>query len=301
MATLKMGTRGSPLALAQSGQAARALEALHPGLKVETVVIATSGDRFGAPPPEKAKELPQGAKGLWVKEIEEALLRGAIDFACHSAKDLPAGGTAGLRIGAYPEREDARDCLVSKPGLGFAGLRAGHVVGTSSLRRQMLLAEAVAGLAFTALRGNVDTRLRKLGEGRCDAMVLAVAGLKRLGRGAVAHEPLDPAVLIPSPGQGALALQTRADKGDGARLVAAMDHEATRECVELERAFLAEVGGGCGAPVAAHARRQAGGLLFAGFYAAEGERAGRRVSGLLAGAERAESFVREMAGAARGR
>lgn len=301
MATLKMGTRGSALARAQSGQVAAELERLHPGLTVETVVITTSGDRFGAPPPEQAKALPQGAKGLWVKEIEEALLAGSIDFAVHSAKDLPAAGTAGLHIAAYPEREDPRDCLVSRPGLGFAALQAGHRVGTSSLRRQLLLAEAVKGLAFTALRGNVDTRLRKLAAGECDAMVLAVAGLKRLGKGDVAHEPLDPRAVIPAPAQGALALQAREGPGDGARLCAALDHAATRACVELERAFLAGVGGGCGAPVAAYARPQAGGLLFEGFYAAEGESAGRRVSGLLAGAARAEPFARDMAKSARER
>jgi hydroxymethylbilane synthase len=301
MATLKMGTRGSALALAQSSWAARALEARHPGLKVETVVITTSGDRFGAPSPEEAKKLPQGAKGLWVKELEEALLQGAVDFACHSAKDLPAGGTAGLLIAAYPEREDPRDCLVSKPGLSYKGLKAGHVIGTSSLRRQQLLNAAVPGLTFTALRGNVDTRLRKLGEGQCDAMVLAVAGLKRLGKGAVAHEPIDPSAMIPSPGQGALALQARAGQDEAARLVAAMDHAATRECVELEREFLNLLGGGCGAPVAAHARRQACGLLFEGYYAADGEAAGKRVQGLLAGAARAEAFARDMAAQARSR
>lgn len=301
MATLKMGTRGSALALAQSSWAARALEALHPGLKVETVVITTSGDRFGAPSPEEAKKLPQGAKGLWVKELEEALLAGAVDFACHSAKDLPAGGTAGLRIAAYPEREDARDALICRPGLSLAGLKAGRLIGTSSLRRQQLLALAVPGLTFAALRGNVDTRLRKLAEGRCDAMVLAVAGLRRLGKGEVAHEPLDPSLMIPSPGQGALALQARSGKDDAARLAAALDHAATRECVELERAFLAELGGGCGAPVAGHARRQAGGLLFEGYYAADGESTGRRVSGLLADPARAEPFARDMASQARSR
>lgn len=301
MALLKMGTRGSPLALAQSGWAARELERLQPGLKVETVVIKTSGDLFGAPPPAQAKLLPQGAKGLWVKEIEEALLRGDIDFACHSAKDLPTVSPAGLRIGAYPEREDPRDALVARPGLTFARLEAGCRLGTASLRRQMLLAEAVKGAEFSPVRGNVDTRLRKLGEGAFDAVVLAVAGLKRLGKGEVPHEPIDPHILIPAPAQGALALQVRADKGEGARLVAALDHAATRACVELERAFLAEVGGGCGSPVAAYARPQAGGWLFEGFYAHEGEAAGRRATGSLSDASRAESFIRDMAAQARGR
>lgn len=301
MAPLKMGTRGSPLARAQSAWAARELERRHPGLTIETVVIKTSGDLFGAPAPEQARALPQGAKGLWVKEIEEALLDGRIDFAVHSAKDLPAAATAGLAIGAYPEREDPRDALVARPGLSFAGLAAGARVGTSSLRRQMLLAESVKGLAFLAVRGNVDTRLRKLAEGAFDAMVLATAGLKRLGKADVPHEPLDPRVVIPAPGQGALALQVRADQGEAARLVAALDHAQTRACVELERAFLAAVGGGCGAPVAAYARPEAGGLLFAGYFAAEGESAGRRVAGLLGDGARAEAFARDMAAQARGR
>ncbi|MDE2144233.1 MAG: hydroxymethylbilane synthase, partial [Elusimicrobia bacterium] len=128
MATLKMGTRGSPLALAQSGLAARALEKLNPGLTVETVVVKTSGDLFGAPSPEVAKTLPQGAKGLWVKEIEQALLDGAIDFAVHSGKDLPATLAGGLSIAAFPEREDPRDAFVARPGLTWASLSAGAKV-----------------------------------------------------------------------------------------------------------------------------------------------------------------------------
>lgn len=301
MSVIRMGTRGSALALAQSGWAARELERLHPGLKVELVVIKTSGDLFGAPPPEQARALPQGAKGLWVKELEQALLDGGVDFAVHSAKDLPAAPTPGLRVAAYPEREDPRDALVARPGLSFAGLEAGARVGTSSLRRRMLIDEKAPGLAYLSVRGNVDTRLRKLGEGQFDAMVLAVAGLKRLGKADVPHEPLDPRVVIPAPAQGALALQTRADKGEAERLVAAMDHAPTRECVELERAFLAGVGGGCGAPVAAYARREAGGLLFEGYFAVEGESRGRRVTGLLSDASRAEPFARDMAAQARSR
>lgn len=296
-----MGTRGSALALAQSGAAARALEARHPGLKVETVVIKTSGDLFGAPPPEVAKTLPQGAKGLWVKELELALLDGSVDFAAHSAKDLPALLAAGLSVAAYPEREDPRDALVARPGLDWGGLRAGMNVATSSLRRQLMLAAAKPGVAPVPLRGNVDTRLRKLKDGEFDAMVVAVAGLKRLGRADVPHEPLDPSVMLPAPAQGALALEVRSDRKTVAELVGALDHAPTRLCAEFERAFLGEVGGGCGAPVAAHARAQGGGVLLEAFYAREGEASGRRVSGLCADPARREAFVRDLAAQARAR
>ena len=296
-----MGTRGSPLALAQSGQAARALEKLHPGLTVETVVIKTSGDLFGAPPPEVAKTLPQGAKGLWVKEIEQALLDGAIDFAVHSGKDLPAVLAGGLSIAAYPEREDPRDAFVARPGLTWAALRAGAKVATSSLRRSLMLAAAKPGLTLLPLRGNVDTRLRKLAEGEFDAMVIAVAGLKRLGRGDVRFEALDASVLLPAPAQGALALEIRSDRRDVAKLLGALDHAATRSCVELERAFLGAVGGGCGAPVAAYARLEAGGALFEGYFAREGEAAGKRVAGLCGDLSRGEAFVADLAAQAQAR
>jgi hydroxymethylbilane synthase len=295
VATLKMGTRGSALALAQSGQAARALEGLHPGLTVETVVIKTSGDLFGAPPPEQAKLLPQGAKGLWVKEIEQALLDGAIDFAAHSGKDLPAMLAGGLTIAAYPKRADPRDALVAREGLNWAGLKAGMKVATSSLRRSMMIAAAKPGVEVVPLRGNVDTRLRKLSEGQFDAMVLAEAGLGRLGRDEVTRERLDPSVMLPSPAQGALALEVRGDRQDILKTVGALDDADTRLCVEFERAFLAEVGGGCGAPVAAHARRQSGGVLLEVFYAREGDAAGRRAAGLCADPARRESFVRDLA------
>jgi hydroxymethylbilane synthase len=301
VATLKMGTRGSALALAQAGAAARALERLHPGLSVVTEIVRTSGDLFGAPPPEEAKALPQGAKGLWIKELEEALLDGRVDFAAHSAKDLPARLADGLSIAAYPVREDARDALVARPGLNWASLGAGARVATSSLRRQLMLAEAKPGIELLPLRGNVDTRLRKLEEGEFDAMVVAVAGLNRLGRSDVAREPLETALMLPAPAQGALALEVRADRRDVAALVARLDHPDTRLCVEFERAFLAAVGGGCGAPVGAHAVLRAGGVLMEGFFAREGERAGRRVLGLCADPARRDGFVADLAAQAQER
>lgn len=296
-----MGTRGSALALAQSGQAARALATLHPGLSVETVVIKTSGDLFGAPPPEVARTLPQGAKGLWVKEIEEALLDGRVDFAVHSAKDLPALLAAGLSVAAYPEREDPRDALVARPGLSWAALGAGMKVATSSLRRRLMVEAAAPGVECVPLRGNVDTRLRKLADGEFDAMIVALAGLKRLGRADVPHEPLDESVMLPAPAQGALALEVRTDRREIAALVAALDHAPTRLCVEFERAFLGAVDGGCGAPVAARARVQPGGVRLEAFYAREGESAGTRVAGLCADPARREAFVRDLAAQARAR
>lgn len=234
---LRMGTRGSPLALAQSGWAARELMRLNPGLEVETETIVTSGDRFQGPPDQS------GTKGLFVKEIEEALLARRIDFAVHSAKDLPGQLAPGTLIAAYPEREDPRDALI---GCRWADLKPGMRVGTTSPRRRDQLP---AGVVAVPLRGNVDTRLRKLKEGEFDAILLAVAGLKRLGL-AVDYEPVPADVMLPAPGQGALALQTR--EGDAA-IVASLDHAPTRRAVEAERRFLAEVGGGCSVPLGAYA------------------------------------------------
>lgn len=296
-----MGTRGSALALAQSSAAARALETLTPGLTVETVVIKTTGDMFGAPSPEVAKTLPQGAKGLWIKELEEALLDGRVDFAAHSCKDLPALLAAGLSIAAYPEREDPRDAFVARPGLTWASLAAGAKVATSSLRRHLMIGEAKPGVNLLPLRGNVDTRLRKLADGEFDAMVIAVAGIKRLGRTDIKYEPLDAALLLPAPAQGALALEVRSDRRDVAATVAKLDHSPTRTCVEFERAFLGAVEGGCGSPVGAFARLQSGGVLFEGFFAHEGEKTGKRVAGLCSDPARREAFIRDLAAQAKAR
>ncbi len=296
-----MGTRGSALALAQSSAAARLLEKLNPGLTVETVVIKTSGDLFGAPSPEVAKTLPQGAKGFWIKELEEALLDGRVDFAVHSAKDLPAILAPGLSIAAFPEREDPRDAFVARPGLTWASLAAGAKVATSSLRRHLMIQAAKPGVSLLPLRGNVDTRLRKLADGEFDAMVIAVAGLKRLGRGDIKYEPIDTKIMLPAPGQGAVALEIKSDRRDVAAVVAKLDHEATRTCVEFERAFLSAVEGDCGSPVAAYARLQSGGVLFEGYFAIEGEKFGKRVAGLCSDPARREAFVRDLAAQAKAR
>ena len=294
-----MGTRGSALALAQSSMAARALEKLNPGLAVETVVIKTTGDMFGAPSPEVAKTLPQGAKGLWIKELEEALLDFRVDFAVHSGKDLPALLAAGLSVAAYPEREDPRDAFVAKPGLDWKEAGKGHRIATSSLRRELMLNAAKPGVQILPLRGNVDTRLRKLADGEFDAMVIAVAGIKRLGRLDVLHEPLDVKIMLPAPAQGALALEVKSSRHEIARLVAKLDHQATRRCVEFERAFLGAVGGGCGSPVGAYAQLRGDGVLLEAFFAPEGAKAGKRVAGLCSDVARREAFVLDLAAQAK--
>ncbi len=250
---LRMGTRGSALALAQSGWLVRQLKALEPSLEVETVVIKTSGDGFSVEGFREAREKAQTTKGLFVKEIEEALQRGEVDFAVHSAKDLPSELAPGLHIGAYPQREDARDVFIGRGGLTWNGLRAGHKVATASLRRSVQLKLEKPGVETVSMRGNVDTRLRKLEEGAADGLLLAAAGLKRLGRGELIGDLVPPHVMVPAPGQGALAVELKEGPSDAFELIERVDDEPTRLAVELERAFLAAVGGGCSTPLGAHA------------------------------------------------
>ncbi len=265
---LRMGTRGSALALAQSGQAARALERLTPDLEVETVVITTSGDRFQSSGPGEERAIPGGAKGLFVKEIEDALLKGEIDFAVHSGKDLPAAIAEGTCIAAYPEREDPRDVFIGRPGLKWAGLGAAHKVGTTALRRAIQLRRA-RGAGTLPMRGNVDTRLRKLAEGACDGLLLAAAGLKRLGRLDPSYELVPADVIVPAPAQGALALQARVDRTDARRIVSTLDDPETRASVECERAFMKAMSGGCATPLGAWARRTNGEFAISFFWSEE--------------------------------
>ncbi len=261
-----MGTRGSALALAQSSLVARELARLSPGLEIETAVIKTSGDLFAAQAPQNVHALTQGAKGLFVKEIEEALREGRIDFAVHSAKDLPASLAEGLTIAAYPEREDPRDVFIGRDGIGWSGVGKGARLGTSSLRRKVQLLKARPDLEIMAMRGNVDTRLRRLREGACEGLVLAAAGLRRLGRTDVPAEPLPTEVVLPAPGQGALAVEARQDRPELLALLGGLDHPATRLEVECERSFLAELGGGCSTPLGALARAQGPGLALTVFW-----------------------------------
>jgi hydroxymethylbilane synthase len=234
---LRLGSRGSRLALTQAELAAERLR--RPGLQVALVPVTTAGDRDRRRPFGEI-----GARGVFVKELEEALLAGRIDAAVHSAKDMTSTDTAGLAVGAYLSRDDARDALC-----GADGLLPGMRIGTASVRRRAQLLALEPSLSVEPLRGNVDTRLRKRGERGLDAVVLAACGLDRLGLGHEAGYRFDPAEVLPEAGQGALAVQVRA--GEEA-LVAAADDPETRRRVEAERACVAAVGGGCLAPVAAH-------------------------------------------------
>ena len=242
---LRLGTRASTLALRQSGMVAAEIE--RRGATVEIVPIRTSGDVLAG------SLAAEGGKGLFVKEIEEALLAGRVDFAVHSLKDVPAALPPGLALVATPAREDARDVLVSAAGTGLAGLARGARVGTSSLRRRAQLLARRPDLVTLALRGNVDTRLRKLAAGEADALLLAAAGLARLGLAPAGAVPLAPEEFLPAIGQGALAIEARAgDEAVHAHL-RALDDPPTAAAVAAERAFLAAVGGDCQTPLAAHA------------------------------------------------
>jgi hydroxymethylbilane synthase len=234
---LRVGSRGSRLALTQAGRAVEVLRGS--GVEVALIPITTVGDR------DRTKPFGQiGDRGVFVKELEEALLAGRIDVAVHSAKDMTSTDTDGLVVGAYPPREDARDALC-----GAASLSPGMRIGTASVRRRAQLLALEPTLSIEPLRGNIDTRLRKRGERGLDAVVLAACGLDRLGLAAEIGVRFDPDVMLPEAGQGALALQVRAGEEP---LVAAADDPETRRRVEAERHAVAFVGGGCLAPVAAH-------------------------------------------------
>ena len=234
---IRVGSRGSRLALTQAELASARLRA--PGIEIALVPITTAGDR------DRTKPFGEiGSRGVFVKELEEALLDHRIDVAVHSAKDMTSTDTEGLRVGAYLAREDPRDALC-----GADAIRPGMRVGTASARRTAQLLALEPSLSIEPLRGNIDTRLRKRGERGLDAVVLAACGLERLGLAREIGHRFDPEELLPEAGQGALALQVRAGES---HLVAAADHEETRERVEAERAVVAAVGGGCLAPVAAH-------------------------------------------------
>ncbi len=268
---LVLCTRKSALALAQSRAFASKLKAAHPALEIEELQVTTSGDKFAQ---EKLQDI--GGKGLFVKELEEALYDKRADFAVHSIKDVPAELAPGLELACIPEREDPRDVLVSRGDKPLAELPKGARVGTSSMRRALALREARPDLAIEALRGNVDTRLRKVDEGALDAIVLALAGLKRLGRADRASEILEVAVSLPAVGQGALGIECRADDERVKTALAALVHPETSICVAAERAFMAAVGGSCRLPVAAHAKRAGAHITIAAFVAdADGSRVRR--------------------------
>jgi hydroxymethylbilane synthase len=247
--TLTIGTRGSRLALWQTTHVAALLATAWPGLECRTKHFSTTGDRtIDRPLPEI------GGKGLFTAELEAALINSAIDLAVHSLKDLPVEDPPGLALGAIVGRADVRDALVTADGRDLMGLPGGAVIGTSSLRRQAQLLAARPDLSVRSIRGNVETRVSKVMSGDYDAAVLAVAGLARLGLEEHAGQILPLEMMLPAPGQGALAVQCRSDDTMALRLLAAIDNALVRACVTAERGFLHALGGGCATPVAAYAR-----------------------------------------------
>lgn len=255
---LRLGTRGSELARTQSQHVADAITAAT-GRPVELVIITTKGDVV------RDRPLAQvGGKGLFTKEIEDALLEGRVDLAVHSMKDMPTENPPGLAIVSVPEREDPRDVLV---GARLDELPPGAIIGTGSVRRAMQLRALRPDLEVRGIRGNVDTRIGKQRSGEYAAVVLAWAGMRRLGIGDLATQVLEVDEMIPAVGQGALALQCRGDDRDVHDLLEAIHHEPSGTCVAAERSFLVAVSGGCSAPAAAHARLVDGMVVMEGVWA----------------------------------
>ena len=254
-----IGTRGSALARWQAEHIKSRLEQLHPGLEVTLSIIVTEGDRFQAGP-----LIEVGGKAVWVKDIEIALQEGRVDLAVHSLKDVPAELAPGLDLVAIPPRADARDALVSGNGFLLMDLPRGARVGTSSLRRVCQLRALRPDLQVEVLRGNVDTRLRRVAEGIFDAALLAAAGLDRLGYTDRITERLDAVRMLPAIGQGALALEGRADDARIRALTAPLADAAARTTTRAERALLAALGGSCRTPIGGHARLEQGRLFVEG-------------------------------------
>lgn len=268
---LVIGTRGSKLALVQTEMIRAALRAAHTGLEVAVETITTRGDVILDRPLSAI-----GDKGLFVTEIEDALRAGRVDLAVHSAKDLPSELPPDMILAVCPPREDPRDALLSHAGYTLAELPSGARVGTSSLRRTCQLRHLRPDLEIVDLRGNVDTRLRKLHEGQYDAIVLAAAGLRRLGLAEHVTEWLSPEQMLPAVAQGALGIEARAGDATTQALLDALDDRTTRLAVMTERAFLARIGGGCQVPVAALAHLDGDTLHLSGLI---GARDGRLVRG----------------------
>ena len=258
-----IGTRGSKLALWQAEWLRSALVKRFPGISVELSIIKTQGDKILDVPLAKL-----GGKGLFVKEIEEALREGRVDIAVHSMKDMPAEIPTGLVIGAVPEREIPTDVLVSRNGLTLMEIPAGGIIGTSSLRRAAQLRSLRPDLEVIPLRGNVETRIRKLETDQLAAVVLAAAGLKRLGLAHRITEHLAADRMLPAVGQGALCLEIRGVDPRIGPLVSALDHPATRTAVNGERAFLRRLEGGCQVPIAGYGRIEGSHFTLTGLVAA---------------------------------
>jgi len=256
--SIRIGTRGSPLALAQARMVRDALAVQGAG-ESEIVSIRTSGDRIQDRPLSEA-----GGKGLFTKEIEEALLAGGIDLAVHSAKDMPTVLPEGLMLAACLPREDVRDAFISRKAASLRDLPQGAVVGTASLRRQAMVKRLRPDVSTVVLRGNVATRLRKLEAGEVDATLLAIAGLKRLGLADKATALLDAQEFLPAVGQGAITIEARTDDARTRALLTKIDHADTSVALACERAFLAVLDGSCRTPIAGHAVLDGDALSFRG-------------------------------------
>jgi hydroxymethylbilane synthase len=298
---LIIGTRGSKLALWQANWVKERLSKLLPRIRVELQVISTKGDRVLD---VSLPKLGEQGKGLFTKELEDALFGQRVDLAVHSLKDLPTDLPDGLHIAAFCEREDVRDALVTRDrGQSLAALPRGSIIGTSSLRRQAQLKAHRPDLRMAAVRGNLDTRLRKLDEGGFDALALAAAGLRRLGYGERIVDLLEPDIVMPAVGQGALAIEARSDDKRINRMLEGLDHADTRIACQAERAFLKGLGGGCLVPIAAHAIVTNGRVSLQGLVASpdgsriiRGSRSGETSSSDEVGLELARDLLSKGAG-----
>ncbi len=266
---LRIGTRGSALALAQATLVQQQLQERYPGISVDLEIIKTTGDKIQDVPLAKI-----GGKGLFTKEIELAILAGEVDLGVHSMKDVPTEVPEGLVIGITTVREDPRDAFISRKYQALEEVPPGGRIGTGSLRRRAQLLNRCPDLEIVPLRGNVDTRLRKLVEENLDAVILATAGLRRLGRAGEITAILPPAIMLPAIGQGALGLEFRQDDTETREILAFLDDPATRVAVAAERAFLARLEGGCQVPIAAYGELHGDTVLLDGLI---GDLTGRRI------------------------
>ena len=263
MKEIRIGSRGSKLAIWQAEHVKAELEALHAGIIITIRTIKTTGDKILDVPLAKV-----GGKGLFVKEIEDALLRNEIDIAVHSMKDVPAILPEGLCIGVIPEREDPRDALLSRDGSGFLHLKEGARIGTSSLRRISQLLNQRPDIIMHPLRGNLDTRIKKLEAGEFDAIILASAGIRRLGWADRITEYLPETISLPAIGQGALCIECREKDSSIKEMISPLDHRETNICVRAERAFLKRLEGGCQVPIGAYAKMSGNdSIMIEGFVA----------------------------------
>jgi hydroxymethylbilane synthase len=256
MKKVTIGTRGSALALWQARYVAAEIEKAHPRIKVDLMTIKTQGDKILDAPLSKI-----GTKGLFTKEIEEALLDQRVDLAVHSMKDLPTDLPAGLTIGAIMKREDPRDVFISRDSRPLSAIKPGERIGTSSLRRRAFILNSYPELDIVSIRGNVDTRLRKIESEGLAGIILAHAGVLRMGFADRVTQTFQPEFMIPAIGQGALAIEIRIDDPETTEMVEHLDHPETAACVRVERAFLRRMGGGCQVPMAAYCIREDGRYL----------------------------------------